>query len=129
MNLTEKGGVALHFFASDRSRRNYIDALPGLLVIISLQHSTIVRGKSTACAGEGGWHTNKRVTTPRSMGGLGHLLRDENYTTDAPHLKNGGRGRAQWPGRKIPPANINPPMFGLTAKNTSTKAPFLCVFM
>ena len=72
MNLTEKGGVALHFFASDRSRRNYIDALPSLVFLSSIINEAIVRGKSTACAGEGGWHTNKRVTTPRSMGGLGH---------------------------------------------------------
>jgi len=72
MNLTEKGGVALHFFASDRSRRNYIDALPESLVFCFISSFLIVRGKSTACAGEGGWHTNKRVTTPRSMGGLGH---------------------------------------------------------
>ena len=33
MNLTEKGGVALHFFASDRSRRNDIDALPSLFLL------------------------------------------------------------------------------------------------
>ena len=72
MNLTEKGGVALHFFASDRSRRNYIDALPSLFLLSLIYMISIVRGKSTACAGEGGWHTNKRVTTPRSMGGLGH---------------------------------------------------------
>ena len=72
MNLTEKGGVALHFFASDRSRRNYIDALPWLYFRSYIYQLLIVRGKSTACAGEGGWHTNKRVTTPRSMGGLGH---------------------------------------------------------
>jgi len=72
MNLTEKGGVALHFFASDRSRRNYIDALPSSFSWRFSNNGTIVRGKSTACAGEGGWHTNKRVTTPRSMGGLGH---------------------------------------------------------
>jgi len=72
MNLTEKGGVALHFFASDRSRRNYIDALPVLCSSFRSLPLLIVRGKSTACAGEGGWHTNKRVTTPRSMGGLGH---------------------------------------------------------
>jgi len=72
MNLTEKGGVALHFFASDRSRRNYIDALPTCCRGMSHTNLSIVRGKSTACAGEGGWHTNKRVTTPRSMGGLGH---------------------------------------------------------
>ena len=72
MNLTEKGGVALHFFASDRSRRNYIDALPFFRVSVVLYHRSIVRGKSTACAGEGGWQTNKRVTTPRSLGGLGH---------------------------------------------------------
>ena len=34
MNLTEKGGVALHFFASDRSRRNYIDALPLFSLVV-----------------------------------------------------------------------------------------------
>ena len=72
MNLTEKGGVALHFFASDRSRRNYIDALPSSFCGFLTPTDRIVRGKSTACAGEGGWQTNKRVTTPRSLGGLGH---------------------------------------------------------
>ena len=75
MNLTEKGGVALHFFASDRSRRNYIDALPCCFLQFVIYNSVIVRGKSTACAGEGGWQTNKRVTTPRSLGGLGHWYR------------------------------------------------------
>ena len=35
-----------------------------------------------------------------------------------PYLNNGGRGRDQWPGRKLPPANIapQPPMFGLGGK-------------
>ena len=55
MNPTEKGGVALHFFASDRSRRNYIDALPVFNGVNVAPTDLIVRGKSTACAGTGGW--------------------------------------------------------------------------
>ena len=45
MNLTEKGGVALHFFASDRSRRYYIDALPECFVVFALNISLFVRGE------------------------------------------------------------------------------------
>ena len=37
MNPTEKGGVALHFFASDRSLRYYMGALPfGVFLISSI---------------------------------------------------------------------------------------------
>ena len=68
---------------------------------------------------------SKRVTTPRALGGLGSFRNDKTDQCKPPHLKNGGRGRAQWPGRKIPPANINPPMFGFVVKNDVTQAPFL----
>ena len=68
---------------------------------------------------------SKRVTTPRALGGLGSLIIVTASTREAPHLKNGGRGRAQWPGRKIPPANINPPMFGFVSKKGHTQAHFL----
>ena len=68
---------------------------------------------------------SKRVTTPRALGGLGSFSEDALKQADTPHLKNGGRGRAQWPGRKIPPANINPPMFGFVSKKGHTQAHFL----
>jgi len=63
--------------------------------------------------------TNKRVTTPRSHGGLVHLDMSQLEKAKTPHLKNGGRGRAQWPGRKIPPANTNPPYVWLDGKKPS----------
>jgi len=109
MNLTEKGGVALHFFASDRSRRNYIDALPDRRLQGLLQIRTIVRGKSTACAGEGGWHTNKRVTTPRSMGGLGHWRKANRNTINSSPEKRRERPRpVAWP--QDPPGQYQPPL-------------------
>ena len=68
---------------------------------------------------------SKRVTTPRALGGLGSFTQAKPERNQTPHLKNGGRGRAQWPGRKIPPANINPPMFGFVSKKGHTQAHFL----
>ena len=68
----------------------------------------------------GGWVArSKRVTTPRALGGLGSLTKAHPENDTTPHLKNGGRGRAQWPGRKIPPANINPPYVWLRVKKGS----------
>ena len=95
------------------------------MVFSIVNTAPIVRGKSTACAGEGGWQTNKRVTTPRSLGGLGHLKCEETRSKQPPHLKNGGRGRAQWPGRKIPPANINPPYVWVDGKKHVSEGTFL----
>ena len=62
------------------------------------------------------------------MGGLGHLLKIELNNETTPHLKNGGRGRAQWPGRKIPPANINPPYVWLDGKKHVNQGTFFVCF-
>ena len=50
---------------------------------------------------------DERVSPEVSSGDrvlLGQLKQLEDHGT--PHLNNGGRGRDQWPGRKLPPANI-----------------------
>ena len=54
MNLTEKGGVALHFFASDRSRRNYIDALPVFLLVFVILLVSSFGGKARRALGRVG---------------------------------------------------------------------------
>ena len=58
-----------------------------------------------------GWVADpKRVYAHRGrQGSLVHLRSAKHENTNTPDLNNGGRGRAQWPGRKLPPANINPP--------------------
>ena len=59
-----------------------------------------------------GWVADpKRVYAHRGrQGSLVHLDNPPFVMFETPDLKNGGRGRAQWPGRKLPPANINPPL-------------------
>ena len=66
----------------------------------------------------------KRVTSPRGLGGLVQFDLAILMTRDTPHLKNGGRGRAQWPGRKLPPANINPPYVWLDGEKHVTNMHF-----
>ena len=50
---------------------------------------------------------DERVSPEVSSGDKG-LLGPYNteLSSKPPHLNNGGRGRDQWPGRKLPPANI-----------------------
>ena len=72
---------------------------------------------------------SKRVTTPRALGGLGSLITVKCVPKATPDLKNGGRGRAQWPGRKLPPANTNPPYVWIEGKKQAIQDPFFPCFI
>ena len=63
-------------------------------------------------------------SVPEGAGGPGAFANCDNSTENPPHLKNGGRGRAQWPGRKLPPANINPPYVWLDGEKHVTNMHF-----
>ena len=69
MNLTEKGGVALHFFASDRSRRYYIDALPLFCVFACNLSSTNRSGEKHGVRWDGWVADPKRVYAHRGRQG------------------------------------------------------------
>ena len=50
---------------------------------------------------------DERVSPEVSSGDREQLGRQKSIRNQkAPDLNNGGRGRDQWPGRKLPPANI-----------------------
>ena len=74
--LTEKGGVALHFFASDRSRRYDIDALPFLVCSCFSPISSNRSGVKHGVRWDGWVAFPKRVPSPRGMGGLVQLDRE-----------------------------------------------------
>ena len=110
MNLTEKGGVALHFFASDRSRRNYIDALPGTVCFCMLQLSSHRSGEKHGVRW-GGWVAYEQAGDhPAEYGGPGSLVYRNTSKCDpsSPEKRRERPRPVAWP--QDPPGQYQPPL-------------------
>ena len=126
---TEKGGVALHFFESDRSRRYYIDALPWSLGFRFQPCAPIVRGEIPwVIAYPLSWYGIRGAKTsgsrPRGFwGGLVHLVQVKTLKSKNSSFEE-RRERPRpvaWP--KTPPGQYQPsPMFGFTPKRGVKKS-------